>query len=166
MTSQKPRSAQAGLCFTWGEGGHGQLGYACVSAQTVPRQVRLPRGALCCGVACGRQHTALLESTGRLYTWGAGKHGQLGHGDRPSAREKPQQVARAWVAAYNTSRMAIGDVVMVEGVQGVIKGIVQSSDTVFEAARAAAIFASCSLRRALLTPWFLDVFMGHSIALR
>ena len=32
-------------------------------------------------VACGRNFTAAVTTSGRLYTWGQGSHGQLGHGD-------------------------------------------------------------------------------------
>ena len=32
-------------------------------------------------VACGNDFTVILVD-GAVYTWGAGKHGQLGHGDR------------------------------------------------------------------------------------
>lgn len=33
-------------------------------------------------VACGRLHTAILTSDGRVLTFGTGKFGQLGHGER------------------------------------------------------------------------------------
>ena len=32
-------------------------------------------------VSCGENHTAALSVDGRLFTWGRGKYGQLGHGD-------------------------------------------------------------------------------------
>lgn len=31
-------------------------------------------------VACGDHHSAALSADGRLFTWGRGKYGQLGHG--------------------------------------------------------------------------------------
>ena len=40
---------------------------------------------LCYGVkevACGNDFTVILTEGHGIYTWGAGKHGQLGHGDR------------------------------------------------------------------------------------
>ena len=33
------------------------------------------------GVACGWRHSCAVDRTGRLFTWGWGKYGQLGHGD-------------------------------------------------------------------------------------
>ena len=32
-------------------------------------------------VACGFRHTACVTDDGSLYTWGAGRNGQLGHKD-------------------------------------------------------------------------------------
>lgn len=32
-------------------------------------------------VACGWQHTAALTQDGKMFTWGYGEDGQLGHGD-------------------------------------------------------------------------------------
>ena len=32
-------------------------------------------------VSCGENHTSALSLDGRLFTWGRGKYGQLGHGD-------------------------------------------------------------------------------------
>ena len=35
-------------------------------------------------VVCGELHTAALTSEGRVYTWGLGKDGRLGHANRES----------------------------------------------------------------------------------
>ena len=32
-------------------------------------------------MSCGENHTSALSLDGRLFTWGRGKYGQLGHGD-------------------------------------------------------------------------------------
>ena len=32
-------------------------------------------------VACGTDHTCVLTDSGRVFTWGGGSRGQLGHGD-------------------------------------------------------------------------------------
>ncbi len=34
-----------------------------------------------CQVSCGEHHSAALAADGRLFTWGRGKAGALGHGD-------------------------------------------------------------------------------------
>lgn len=43
-------------------------------------------------VACGRFHSACVAEDGRLYTWGRGASGQLGHGDT-NDQATPKEVA-------------------------------------------------------------------------
>ena len=45
-------------------------------------------------VACGWDHCLAVTDDGRLYTWGAGGHGKLGHGD-DQARDVPTRVRGA-----------------------------------------------------------------------
>jgi alpha-tubulin suppressor-like RCC1 family protein len=42
-------------------------------------------------VACGWQHTLALTSLGRVFSWGYGEDGQLGHGD-PSDQLLPREL--------------------------------------------------------------------------
>ena len=42
-------------------------------------------------LACGAFHTAVVTSDGAVYTWGRGKHGQLGHGDEDN-QHTPKRV--------------------------------------------------------------------------
>lgn len=42
-------------------------------------------------VACGENHSAALSLDGRVYTWGLGKTGQLGH-DSTETLENPARV--------------------------------------------------------------------------
>ena len=42
-------------------------------------------------VACGNDFTVILVD-GAVYTWGAGKHGQLGHGDREGLQSRSRKV--------------------------------------------------------------------------
>ena len=69
--------------FTWGNGEDGQLGHNDEQNQSVPRQVEAGRfgGEKVVFVAAGKYHTVAVTAGGRLYTWGSGEHGQLGHGD-------------------------------------------------------------------------------------
>ena len=74
---------QAGL-YAWGCNKYGQLGLglpptslaSCATPRHVPglQEVRLTH------VTSGQFHSACLDSRGRVYTWGWGVHGQLGHG--------------------------------------------------------------------------------------
>ena len=93
-----------GRVFSWGEGRHGQLGYSCLAKQETPMEVTdIQRG---CGsyIACGRHHSAMIDRIGGLWTWGHGKQGQLGDGERPTARHKPHQVTMQTVRHHDGSR--------------------------------------------------------------
>ncbi|XP_059570446.1 RCC1 domain-containing protein 1 isoform X2 [Alligator mississippiensis] len=63
-----------------------------ISIQAFPALLDLPRGAEVRQVNCGSRHTAAVTRQGELYTWGWGKYGQLGHGDRASS-DQPRVVA-------------------------------------------------------------------------
>ncbi|MDP2438176.1 MAG: hypothetical protein Q8P67_20730 [archaeon] len=43
-------------------------------------------------IACGTAHCLAISRTGQVYSWGQGRHGELGHGDRVSACPSPQVV--------------------------------------------------------------------------
>ena len=82
--------SEAGHVFSWGYGGDGQLGHNDRENQRAPRQVDAGRFAppghgdapeRVVFVAAGRDHTVAVTAGGRLYTWGEGIYGQLGHGD-------------------------------------------------------------------------------------
>ena len=87
--------SEAGRVYTWGYNGSGQLGLGEVEQQLAPRQVEskwlsfLKQGdpaERVVFVAAGGESTAAVTSSGRLYTWGCGFYGLLGHGD---VRNKP-----------------------------------------------------------------------------
>lgn len=71
-----------GELYTWGEGKFGRLGHSSESNSHVPRLVESLLGKHPCQVSCGGFHTAVVTEDGRLYTFGGGEHGQLGHNDR------------------------------------------------------------------------------------
>eukprot|EP00057_Strongylocentrotus_purpuratus_P032343 XP_787316.2 PREDICTED: RCC1 domain-containing protein 1 [Strongylocentrotus purpuratus] len=62
-----------------------------ISFQMVPAVLDLPGGVNVSKVSCGSRHTAAVSYDKRLYTWGWGKYGQLGHGDVQS-RDSPKLV--------------------------------------------------------------------------
>jgi alpha-tubulin suppressor-like RCC1 family protein len=97
-----------GQVYTWGCDVHGGLGhggggggggesaveprYRALSVQTVPRLVRhlLTEGVRVTKIAVGATHCACIDDSlqgGRLWTWGCGTHGQLGHRDASSLRQ-------------------------------------------------------------------------------
>ncbi|GAB5371554.1 hypothetical protein AAMO2058_001589900 [Amorphochlora amoebiformis] len=84
---------KAGSCYTFGypkDGilGHGTEGkflgtgnkweYAC---ETRPRKLEALTGVKIAQVSCGARHTIAADEHGRVYTWGFGGYGRLGHGD-------------------------------------------------------------------------------------
>ena len=75
--------SEAGRVFTWGSGEYGRLGHGDRENQRAPRQVEVGRfgGEGVVFVAAGGAHTVAVTAGGRLYSWGCGYFGQLGHGD-------------------------------------------------------------------------------------
>lgn len=72
----------AGELYTWGEGKFGRLGHGCERNCSAPRLVEALLGKQPRQVSCGGFHTAVVTEDGKLYTFGGGEHGQLGHNDR------------------------------------------------------------------------------------
>lgn len=70
-----------GVLFTWGRGIFGQLGHGSNESYTVPTPIASLNDFNIIQVACGWQHTLALTDTGRVFSWGYGDDGQLGHGD-------------------------------------------------------------------------------------
>ncbi|CAH1427218.1 unnamed protein product [Lactuca virosa] len=79
----------AGDLYTWGDGLHnaGLLGHGTDASHWIPKRVSGPlEGLLVFSVACSTWHTALSTVDGRLFTFGDGRFGVLGHGDRESVK--------------------------------------------------------------------------------
>ncbi|XP_054787918.1 PH, RCC1 and FYVE domains-containing protein 1-like [Prosopis cineraria] len=75
----------AGELYTWGDGTHnaGLLGHGTDVSHWIPKRISgLLEGLQVAFVTCGPWHTALITSTGQLFTFGDGTFGVLGHGDR------------------------------------------------------------------------------------
>ena len=66
-----------------GYAGAGQLGHGDRETLCAPRQVEAGRfgGEKVVLVEAGENHTVAVTAGERLYTWGSGVDGQLGHGD-------------------------------------------------------------------------------------
>ncbi|MQL91819.1 hypothetical protein Taro_024434 [Colocasia esculenta] len=84
----------AGQLFTFGDGTFGVLGHGDRKSVSVPREVESLKGLRTVRAACGVWHTAAVVevmagnssssncSSGKLFTWGDGDKGRLGHGDK------------------------------------------------------------------------------------
>ncbi|NP_001095465.1 E3 ISG15--protein ligase HERC5 [Bos taurus] len=72
---------KSGLVFTFGDGKYGQLGHNSTQNELRPRLVTGLVGNRVTQIACGRQHTlAYVSDTGKVFSFGSGKEGQLGNG--------------------------------------------------------------------------------------
>ncbi|XP_011004007.1 PREDICTED: uncharacterized protein LOC105110613 [Populus euphratica] len=84
----------AGQLFTFGDGTFGVLGHGDRKSISLPREVESLKGLRTVQAACGVWHTAAVVevmvgnssssncSSGKLFTWGDGDKGRLGHGDK------------------------------------------------------------------------------------
>ncbi|XP_059190794.1 probable E3 ubiquitin-protein ligase HERC3 [Centropristis striata] len=70
-----------GAVFTFGSGQYGQLGHNSFSNEPRPRLVAELWGSKVTKFACGRNHTLVMTDSKRLYSFGCGEQGQLGHGE-------------------------------------------------------------------------------------
>ncbi|KAF7815663.1 PH, RCC1 and FYVE domains-containing protein 1 [Senna tora] len=84
----------AGQLFTFGDGTFGVLGHGDRKNVSIPREVESLKGLRTVRAACGVWHSAAVVevmvgnssssncSSGKLFTWGDGDKGRLGHGDK------------------------------------------------------------------------------------
>ncbi|KAI4321154.1 hypothetical protein MLD38_034572 [Melastoma candidum] len=75
----------SGELYTWGDGTHntGLLGHGSNVCHWIPKRISGPlEGLQVATVSCGPWHTALIATSGQLFTFGDGTFGALGHGDR------------------------------------------------------------------------------------
>jgi alpha-tubulin suppressor-like RCC1 family protein len=68
--------------FTWGYGDGGRLGHGDETNQQTPKRVEALIGEKAKAVSCGRYHNVLCTEDGKMYTFGWGTNGELGHGDK------------------------------------------------------------------------------------
>ncbi|KAK1391050.1 ultraviolet-B receptor UVR8 [Heracleum sosnowskyi] len=67
-----------GKVFSWGHGGHGQLGHSSIQNQKIPLAIELLADQRVVYIACGGSSSAAVTDTGKLYMWGNSKDQQLG----------------------------------------------------------------------------------------
>ncbi|XP_022143439.1 uncharacterized protein LOC111013314 isoform X2 [Momordica charantia] len=84
----------AGEVYTWGDGRFG-ADFECeqkIRSQWLPQKLSGPlNGVSISNVACGEWHTAVVSACGRLFTYGDGTFGALGHGNLTSLSQ-PKEV--------------------------------------------------------------------------
>ncbi|KAL8166307.1 hypothetical protein V2J09_007806 [Rumex salicifolius] len=70
-----------GHLYGWGWGRYGNLGLGDRKDRLFPEKVLNADDQKMILVACGWRHTISVNTSGKLYTYGWSKYGQLGHGD-------------------------------------------------------------------------------------
>ena len=90
--------------FACGTGEHGQLGLGpVVTTAATPAPLPALKGKGVVSLACSRYHCAALSDAGKVWTWGRGEYGQLGHGDQEN-----RDVATAVKALASTPVQSLG----------------------------------------------------------
>lgn len=107
-----------GTIWSWGRNNAGQLGLGATGDQTTPQQVFLSPGVplLAQAVASGEQHTAVVATDGKVYTFGGNGEGEFGNGATDSLpHPTPTRIAAlgtnntAVVAGYRHTFVLKGD---------------------------------------------------------
>ena len=78
-------------CFTWGYGGHYNLGHGTTDKQTKPKLVESLTKYTITQLALGFRHGLALDDNGNVYSWGHGGYGQHGHGHNDD-QQLPKQI--------------------------------------------------------------------------
>ena len=73
--------SEAGQVYSFGCGRVGQLGNGGLATQHTPRPIVTLQGVFVGAVTAGRDHSLVVCTAGRLYSFGYGQLGALGHGD-------------------------------------------------------------------------------------
>ncbi|KAI3703313.1 hypothetical protein L1987_73278 [Smallanthus sonchifolius] len=100
--------SSTGDLYTWGDGTHnaGLLGHGTDVSHWIPKQVSGPlEGIQVLSVACGNWHSALITAEKKLFTFGDGTYGALGHGDLQSVKF-PKEVTS--LTALKTIKVVCG----------------------------------------------------------
>jgi len=71
----------SGDVYTWGEGKFGRLGHGTPEIN-ISQPKKISTFGKIVQISCGGFHTAAVSESGKLFTFGGGEHGQLGHGTK------------------------------------------------------------------------------------
>ncbi|KAF7831165.1 PH, RCC1 and FYVE domains-containing protein 1 isoform X1 [Senna tora] len=106
--------SSCGRLFTYGDGTFGVLGHGDSQSVSQPKEVESLKGLWVRSVACGSWHTAAIVevmvdrfryNTGKLFTWGDGDEGVLGHSDNG---RKPLPTCVAQLLDYDFVKVSCG----------------------------------------------------------
>lgn len=77
--------------YTWGMGGGGRLGHGNEEDFLVPKEINELSKKKIVFISAGESHSAAITEKLKLYTWGTGAYGRLGHG-MDTNEKKPKLV--------------------------------------------------------------------------
>ena len=77
-----------------GGGMYGKLGHGNEVGHSTPKRVDVLVGLAVSHIACGSRHTAIITSSGAIYTWGDKENGVTGHGDTDGHQYTPKLLER------------------------------------------------------------------------
>ncbi|XP_037385436.1 E3 ISG15--protein ligase HERC5 isoform X1 [Talpa occidentalis] len=97
--------SMSGNVYSWGRNNFGQLGLDHTDSKDSPSLIEPLDNQKVEFVACGGSHTALLTKDGLVFTFGAGKFGQLGHNSTQNEL-KPRLVTE--LAGSRVTQIACG----------------------------------------------------------
>jgi len=95
-----------GRVYSCGQGDFGALGHDNINSLGAFTFIQTLTGLGVTQVACGEYHSVALTIDGYLWSWGRGRHGQLGHGDR-EARVRPFQILS--LKEHHIKQVSCGD---------------------------------------------------------
>ncbi|KAL3570035.1 hypothetical protein D5086_027284 [Populus alba] len=105
--------------WSWGAGTEGQLGTGKLEDEYLPQLLHLPflsSAESISTLACGGAHVIALTSGGRVFTWGRGTTGQLGHGEMlNSLHPKPVSSLQSYVITQVSAGWSHSGFVSVDG---------------------------------------------------
>lgn len=81
----------SGKIFSWGCGDFGATGHDDHVHRSEPCEIQSLLSESVTIIACGSFHSLCVTRAGKLYSWGHGAHGELGHGDNLN-RSKPKLI--------------------------------------------------------------------------
>ena len=81
-----------GSLWSWGYGGHSQLGHGNTQNQLLPKKIEAFADQRVVAVSAGTYHSLARTKDGAVFTWGRGEHGCLGHGEDVTNQLLPKRI--------------------------------------------------------------------------